>query len=74
MQTRRCYYHKGVLVTQRVMIAKTYLKGFFLLDLAASIPYDMLVYLLTNDGHHPAYDSSKVSKRTVFGDELFSGI
>jgi hypothetical protein len=55
-----CYYHKGVLVTKRLMIARGYLKGFFLLDLAASIPYDLILHFITNDGHHPAYDSTKV--------------
>jgi CRP-like cAMP-binding protein len=55
-----CYYYKGVLVTSRCKIAKTYLKGFFLLDLAASIPYDMIIALVNEDGQHPAYDSTKV--------------
>merc|ERR1719387_2971616 len=40
-----CYYDQDKLVTDRKLIARNYLTGFFLLDLAASIPYDLLILL-----------------------------
>jgi len=33
-------YDKGILVTDRVIIAKTYLKSWFLLDLLANFPFE----------------------------------
>jgi hypothetical protein len=43
------YYRRGELITDRRRIALNYMTGFFLMDLAASIPYDMIISL-SDDG------------------------
>jgi hypothetical protein len=51
---------KGALVEDRVLIAKTYLKFWFWLDIISSFPYD---WVLTGDPFQPPeLDGSKVSK------------
>lgn len=37
-----CYYEQGLLVTQPSRIIKTYLKGWFLIDLVASLPFQLM--------------------------------
>lgn len=57
------YYKDGRLVTDQALIAKNYLKGYFLLDLVASFPYDLIVYFATNSTRRDL-DATKVLRST----------
>merc|ERR1719171_442582 len=62
LQFNTGYYEKGdkAMVTSRIAIAKKYLRGWFLPDITASIPYDWLYFLITRD------DPNKVKATRLF--------
>lgn len=54
------YYHKGRLITNHKRIVDNYLRTFFIIDLIASIPYDLVTSLVRN-----RYDQSDQSADSV---------
>jgi hypothetical protein len=58
---RRYYWDKGILITDNVAIRKSYLRGWFAIDVISVLPFDYLVRLLSSSS-----DTENIARTTRF--------